>query len=245
MANRVLTHSLSAPLDGATAAKVDIDCGLGHLTIDGVAAGERVLASGTLQYLEKQGLPVQTLDASNGQATLTLKPGGSARPGFRWPWEACMGAYEWRIHLDPTVACDITAHSDGGNTRLDLAGMAVTRLTADSGGGNMDVVLPDKAADLSVAARTGGGNVSVEVGSGTTGRNTVEATSGAGNVTVRLPGGMAARIQATSGLGKVIVDPRFGKVDGHTYQSPDYDGAADRVELTLKSGAGNVVVSTR
>jgi hypothetical protein len=63
-------------------------------------------------------------------------------------------------------------------------------------------------------------------------------------VVVRIPNGMAARIQATTGMGKVIIDPQFSQIDKHTYQSPDFDSAANKVEITAKSGAGNVSVST-
>lgn len=161
------------------------------------------------------------------------------------PWAACGGAYEWQIHLNPTVSSDITAHSGGGNVKLNLAGMTVTRLSADTSGGNMDVVLPDNAANLSVTAKTGAGNVSVEIGSGVTGSNTVNADSGAGNVVVHVPSGIAAKVHATSGLGKVIVESGFSKLDSNTYQSRDYDGAANRVEITVNSGAGNVRVNTK
>ena len=242
----VLSEDLSEPLNGATAAKVDIHCGPGHLTVDRLAGGEQLLARGTLQYLENQPLPTRTVDASGGQASLTLKGSGSASSGFRWPWLACAGgAFEWQVHLNPKVQYDITAHSDGGNVRLDLGGMAVSRLTADTGGGNIDVALPENAANLGVTARTGGGNVTVEVASGTTGNNTIDASSGAGNVAVRVPGDIAVRVHATSGAGKVSVDPRFNRTDASTYQSPDYDGAANKVEITLHSGAGNVTVNSR
>jgi predicted membrane protein len=123
--------------------------------------------------------------------------------------------------------------------------MIVTRLLADTGGGNLDVVLPDKAAELNAAVKTGAGNVSVEIGSGTTGRHSVNAHSGAGNVVVRVPSDLAAKVYATSGMGKVLVDPRFSQLDRNTYQSPDYDRAANRVEITVKSGAGNVTVSSK
>jgi len=43
-------------------------------------------------------------------------------------------------------------------------------------------------------------------------------------------------------MGKVIIDPKFTKVDDHTFQSPDYDSAVDKIEITVKSGAGNVSV---
>ena len=222
MAKNVLTDHLSESLNGARTAKVNIHAGDGNLSIDRLTGGEQLLASGTLQYFENQGLPTRTLVSSNGQATLTLKGGGSRRPWFRLPWAACNGATEWQIHLNPTVASDITAHSDGGNVRLNLADMEITRLSADTGGGNMDVVLPDNAANLSVTAKTG-----------------------AGNVVVCIPSGVAARIHATTGLGKVTVDPRFSKTEDNTYQSPDFDSAADKVEMTVNSGAGNVSVNTK
>jgi hypothetical protein len=246
MANTLLTDSLLVPLGGAKAAGVDIDSGTGNLTIDGLARGEHVLAAGTLQYFEAQGVPSRTVNADHGRATLALKAGTRAGPRswFRLPWAACAGGTQWQLHLNPTVPSAITAHSDGGNVRLDLAGMMVSRLAAETGGGNMEVVLPDHAAGLSVAAKTGGGNVTVAIGSGSTGSTTVDATSGAGNVVVRVPRGLAARVHARSGLGKVIVASRFTKTETErdTYQSPDYDAAVDRVEITAHSGAGNVSV---
>jgi hypothetical protein len=246
MAKKVLSDNFSEPLDGATTAVVDVNVGDGNLTLDRLTGGEQVLVSGTLQYLENQGLPTRTLVSSNSQATLALKASGSTKqPWFRLPWATCNGATEWHIHLNSTVPSDITAHSDGGNVALNLAGMAVARVSADTGGGNMDVVLPDNAADLSVTAKSGAGNVTVELGSGITGNAVVNAHSGAGNVVVRLPSGIAACVRATTGMGKAIVDPRFSKIDKNTYQSSDYDGATDKVEITVHSGAGNVSVNTK
>jgi hypothetical protein len=134
----------------------------------------------------------------------------------------CTGPIEWQIHLNPTVSSDITAHSGGGNVKLDLTDMAVTRVSADTGGGNVDVVLPDGASGMNV-----------------------QASTGAGNVVVRVPSGSAVKIHATSGLGKVIVDSRFNQIDDNTYQSSDFESAANKVEITVHSGAGNVEVNTK
>jgi predicted membrane protein len=161
------------------------------------------------------------------------------------PWSGCIAATDWQIHLNRDVVTDISAHSGGGNVRLDLAGMHLRRVSADSGGGNLDVMLPDNAVSLSVTAKTGVGNITVEIGRGTTGHNILNAISGAGNVEVRIPSGIAARIHATSGMGKKIIDPRFGNIDKHDYQSSDFDRAVDKVEIDLQSGAGNVIVNTR
>jgi hypothetical protein len=245
MAKNVLIDNLSEPLNGATTAKVDINAGDGNLTIDRITGVAQMLASGTLQYLEKQGPPTRALVSSNGQAALTLKGSGAGQPWFRFPWAACNGATEWQIHLNPAVSSDITAHSDGGNVKLNLAGMSISRVSADTGGGNLDVVLPDNASNLRVSAKTGAGNVTVEIGSGITESNIVDANSGAGNVVVRIPSGVAARIHATHGLGKATVDSRFRKTNSNTYQSSDFDSASNKVEIMVNSGAGNVNVNTR
>jgi hypothetical protein len=222
MANNVLTEKFSEPLNGTRTTKVVVHVGDGNLVINRLAGSEQVLASGTLQYLEKQGLPTHELNVNNSLSILSLKAGRGGQPWFRFPWAACNGATEWQIHLNPTVPSDITAHSNGGNVKLDLVGMSIA----------------------GVLAETGGGNVSIEIGRGTTGSNIVTAKSGAGNVVVGIPNDVAARIYATTGLGKVILDPRFDKIAANTYQSSDFDLAANKVEIIAQSGAGNVSVGT-
>jgi len=85
----------------------------------------------------------------------------------------------------------------------------------------------------------------VMVGSGMRGSSTIKASSGAGKVVVHMPSGIAARIHATSGLGKLIIDPQFIKIHDDTYQSPDYESSANAVEVTVESGAGDVSVITQ
>ncbi len=242
MAKKVLTYNLSQPLNGTKAAKIEINAGPGNLTIEKLTSIDQLLAGGTLQYLEGQVAPFQSANSYNGQTNLTLKAGAIGRSWFRLPWQACVGAFDWQIYLNSKVPSDLNVHTDGGNVKLDLAGMAITHLLVDTAGGNMDVVLPAKAANLNVVAKTGGGNVNVELGKDTTGRNAVNAGSGGGNVVVCLPDGIAARIQASTGLGKVMIDSRFAKIDKNLYQSSDYDVAANKVDLTAGSGAGNVTV---
>ncbi len=245
MSNNLLTEDLAAPLNGATTASIEIDTGTGNLTVDDLSEGTQVLASGALQYFEKQGRPTESFSAEGGKATVKLTATAAGRPWFRLPWDACLGGTEWQIHLNPSVSSDITAHTGGGNVKLNLADMTLTSLSADTGGGNMEMILPEHAADLRVKARTGGGNISIEIGDALTGSNTVEANSGAGNVVIEVPDGIPARVDASTGMGKVIVEPRFSNIGAHMYQSADYQDAADKLEITVHSGAGNVSVTTK
>jgi len=245
MSNNRLTENLSAPLNGAITADVEIDTGTGNLIVDELPDQAQVLASGALQYFEKQGPPVESFSSEGGHATLKLTATSAGRPWFRVPWAACLGGTEWQIHLNPNVPSEITAHTGGGNVKLNLTDMALAGLSADTGGGNMEIVLPEHAANLRVMTSTGGGNVSIEIGDAITGSNTVEASSGAGNLVVEVPDDIPARVNATTGMGKVIVEPRFSKIGSHTYQSAEYDDAFNKLDITVHSGAGNVSVTAK
>jgi hypothetical protein len=220
ISDKVLTEKFTEPLNGAKSATINIDTRHGNLVVDRLDSGDQLLAAGTLEYLEKRGLPSRGLSSSNHAAKLTIHGAGGSRGVVRLPWQACNAATDWNIHLSPRVALEIDAVSGGGNVKLDLTGVHVTRVSAESGGGNMEVILPEKLDNLNVSAK-----------------------SGAGNVSLQLPAGISARIHARTGLGKVVVDERFRKVDERTYESQDFDKGAHKVEITAESGAGNVTVS--
>jgi hypothetical protein len=243
--NKVLTHTFSEPLEGAANAKIDIRTRNGNLAIGSLAGNEEILVSGSLQYVENQGRPAPSVNLSNSLATFSLRSDAVGKARLPLPWRNSKGALEWQININPAVPAEIILYSGIGNIKADLAGMAITHVSADSGGGDVEVILPEGAADLSVLAKSGGGNVTVEIGRGLTGKNVVTAQTGGGKVVVHLPSGLAARITATTGWGKVLVDPAFGKMDEKTYQSPEYEAAADTVEIILASGAGDVTVDIR
>lgn len=107
----------------------------------------------------------------------------------------------------------------------------------------MEISLPENAANLDLSAKTGAGKVTIRVGNNITGSNTIAASSGAGEVTVLVPTGVLARIKVTQG--NVIVDPAFTKIDETTYETTGYQSAADKVEITVGSGAGKVNIQSR
>lgn len=244
MSGNVTNHEVSEPLDGIASARIDIHAGDGNMVIDTLAPGGSLLMSGILQVLDSQDLPVKSLVKENGQAAFSLRGSDARRRWFHFPWSACNGATEWIIHLNPAVSTDLTAHSDGGNLSLVLVAMPLTRVYADTGGGNIDLILPDHATNLSVYAKTGAGNVTVELGDGLAKTNKIDAISGAGNVVITIPRGTAVRIHVATGLGGVSVDPEYQQVEKDLYQTPDFVSAVDRVEIVARSGAGAVVIKT-
>ncbi len=240
--SKILTQQFSEPLGGASTSRVDIHASTGNLVIGRLEGNEEVLASGSLQYLENQSTPSRSVNVSAGLATFSLRSDAIGKLRLPLPWRASKGALEWQIKFNPKVPLDLTLYSGEGAVKADLAGMAITRVSAESGGGAVDVTLPDNAAALSVLAKTGGGNVTVLVGRGLSGKNLVNAQTGGGKVVIHLPSGLAARITAATGWGKVRVESTFVQLDPKTYQSADYESASDKVEISLASGAGDVTV---
>ena len=220
MARKVLTQQLNVPLGPAQNAQVTIDVGDGNLIVSPLPAGEPYLASGSLQCLENQLPPIHSMQEDGGSACLSLKAQGRGQTWFRLPWATCNGATEWQVHLNSQIALDLTAITAGGNIQIDLSGAALAALNAGTGGGNVELILPVARSRVPVTVKTG-----------------------AGNLTVQIPEGTAARIQATSGMGKVVVSERFHPAGKFIYQSDDYDLAANKMEITLSSGAGNVIVN--
>jgi hypothetical protein len=243
MAKEIINQIFSTPRDGIKTANIDIDVNTGNLILGNLPTGSPLLASGTLQYLEGQDEPAVSVVAVKGHADLSLRANNAKPQWSLLPWKACLGATSWTVNIDPEVHTDIRAHSGGGNLQLNLDGTAVKNVFADTGGGNVDLSLPAEVKNLQVSARSGGGNVTVRIGRNTAGHSIVEVGSGAGNVTTNIPDEIPARIHAASGLGKVIIDPRFEKIGEKEYQSPDFENAESRIELTIQSGAGNVEVS--
>jgi len=242
MAKKIINQGFSTPRNGAKTAKIEIDVSTGNLVFSSLPAGDPQLASGTMQYLEGQEKPIMSVASGKGQTDLSLR---AANLGPKWsllPWKACMGATNWTVNIHPEVIADIRAHSGGGNLQLDLEGMTLQKVSAETGGGNVDLSLPSDMDDFQVLAKSGGGNVKVKIGDRANGTSKVEVGSGAGNVTVTIPRNIAARIHAASGLGKVLIDSRFEKIGDKKYQSPDFEKAASKMEITVQSGAGNVEV---
>jgi hypothetical protein len=133
------------------------------------------------------------------------------------PWLSHDGT--WTVGLTAEVPLDLRLEGGASQARLDLRETRLRRLEIKTGASETTVILPRAA-----------------------GVTDVRADAGAASVTFIVPAGVAARIRTNVGLGSVQIDgtlfPRLG--DG--YQSTDYATAANRVDLDISGGVGQVRV---
>jgi hypothetical protein len=130
------------------------------------------------------------------------------------------GGYDWDVRLNANVPITLECETGASKSMLDLSDLKITELKLETGASATEVALPASA-----------------------GYTRVKVQAGAARVDLRVPGSVAARIRASAGLASVTVDQtRFPGFDNR-YQSPDYDSAANKVDIDIETGVGAVTVS--
>ncbi len=135
---------------------------------------------------------------------------------FNW----APGGYDWDVRLNSAVPLVLKCETGASKSELDLHDLNVTELKLETGASATEVTLPAAA-----------------------GYTRVKVQAGAARVDVRVPGGVAARIKANGALATINVDQTRFPGSGNAYQSPDYESAANKVEIEIETGVGAVSVS--
>jgi hypothetical protein len=206
-------QEVTIPLEGATSARVLH--GAGRLQVKG-GAGPGEAARGTfvggLEYDAQREGDVLNLN-------MRVAGQGLAATLLPWRWIKTRGA-EWSVELNEQVPLTLKIEGGASDNRLDLSNLQVKELHIETGASATKLTLPARA-----------------------GQTRAEVTCGAGGVEVRVPSGVAARIEAHSGLAEVKVDRgRFARVGSGLYESPDYETAANKVDLRAEAYLGSIEV---
>jgi len=139
-------------------------------------------------------VPAQTVasvSTGGGDATavgttgdVTLSTGGGDVTADRVSGVLSLSTGGGSIHGTAITAPRVTAHSGGGD--IEIVFTAVPRdVRVDTGGGNVTIVVPAGSAQYHVTANTDGGTVSDSVPINTSSPNVITATSGGGDITIR------------------------------------------------------------
>jgi len=128
--------------------------------------------------------------------------------------------FDWDLKLTRDIPISLTINSGASESRIDLSELRVPYLKLETGASSTSLTMP-----------AAGGNTLAEI------------NAGVASVDVRVPEGVAARIRIKEGLSaRSINSARFPRLEGNIYQSPDYDQAANRVELNIEAGVGSISI---
>jgi hypothetical protein len=209
---QVVHESVSQPLGAATRADVEIAMGMGRLHI-GALSQPGALVMGEIAYPD-QNRVTRTFAIDGDTATFKLREQDSqANNLVKYENDAAI----WALRLTPATPMRLTLEAGVGDSMIDLSQLLVTNLTLATGIGNTTLTLP----------RQGHLQAHVE--------------GGVGNTTIRIPAGVGVRLNTEGGIGNVEFPDAYVS-QGKVHVSPGYATVANRVELTISRGIGNITI---
>lgn len=140
-------------------------------------------------------------------------------PHMLAPWNWGRGGFGWTFRVNDDVLLALAFETGASDVRLDLSELLVSDLRIDTGASSLNLTLPTSA-----------------------GQSHARIDAGAAAVSIHVPPEVAARVRFKGGLASISVDlGRFPRTGG-IYQSPDYEGAENRVDIEIEAGVGSVSV---
>lgn len=206
------SETVSQPLEGAARGEISILSGVGELRISPADEGANLIEGRVMLAQGEQAI----VNHSQSNDTMSFSLRSQGTPSVWWPGIRDHGKI-WDLKINRDLPLTLNLNGGVGDVTVDLLRTKLTNLTVKGGIGNGTFTLPRQ------------GQVSASI------------NAGIGNLTVIIPAGMAAHVHVNSGLGQVAVTGSFQRRD-NDYTSPGYDSAADRVDLQVDGGIGNVTV---
>jgi len=179
----LVTERENVALGGAQSVTVEIEMGLGDLTItDG--AGE--LMEAEFEYNVAEWQPEIEYKVDNGRGRLLVRQPANDR------WRVPNGTKNnWTIALNGDVPMELVLDVGIGDSHLELGSLALSDIDVDAGIGNVTVDLTGSWAD----------DVSVNI------------DGGIGNVNLELPSDVGVRLERDVGIGSIDIEGFHRKGD--------------------------------
>jgi hypothetical protein len=200
-------------LQGATSAAVALNYGAGQLKVGALGTDSSLIMAGDFTSINgREGVDV-TYTSSSGRGDLSL-----SLPQNQTVWFLTGRGNVWNVQLNRDIPFELDIESGASTNDIDATDLKLTRLSLQGGLGTNTVHLPS------------------------TGVYTARLASGLATTTVYVPDNVAARITVQSGLSSMTIDESRFPRQGDLYLSPNYDSAANRVDLQIEGGLAAVVV---
>ena len=206
------TRQVRQPLEGATEAEVLIDPGVGVLRLEALPEAADLI-QGTIRLTANEEI-AEEATTSGQQIRYELD-------SLKESWTVPLGGWNsqriWDLGLTPGAALDLEAHLGAGEAVLDLSGLDLSDLQVNVDVGRIEITLPAE------------------------GHFQALVEEGVGQLVILVPQGMELHIEGDLGLVVRNVPDGYQQGDD-TITSPGYAGAANRVELTVDQGLGQLEI---
>ncbi|MCC6615891.1 MAG: DUF4097 family beta strand repeat protein [Anaerolineae bacterium] len=256
----------SAPIDGATSAKVRLDFSVGKCDVRPLTNLDNLIEA-ELTYVGD----INFVVTGEAEKNVTLSQRAEAADWVRnvVGWIGSRGELHWDVGLATEVPMQLEVHSGVGESNFDLSQIQMTSGSIYAGAGEVDVKLPARSeryamrincgvgetditvpsgANVDLNVHGGAGKVELDVDEGA--QVTAQIDGGVGECRIKLPEGAAAHIEAESGVGDLKFPSRFARISGSdefvskkgVWETAGYAEATTKINIRYKGGVGQLVV---
>jgi hypothetical protein len=226
------TESQAIEAAGAESAAVEIEMGVGQLTVNGGAAE---LLDATFTYNVAEWQPQVNYAVTDGVGNLEVSQSGDVDT---IPLDNDI-RNEWQLNLNDEIPLDMLIRLGAGESQLSLATLNLRRLTVEGGAGEANIDLGGSPLE-SLTVTSGVGETTIDL----TGiwENDLDATitGGVGELTLRLPRNVGVRVVTQTGIGDVNANG-FTR-DGDAYVNDAYGQSAATLTLNVSGGIGAITL---
>jgi hypothetical protein len=152
-----------------------------------------------------------------GGGSLLISPPTNVVWGF--PGGFDREGFRWDIRLTDAIPMDMHLRTGAGESKVDLSALRVQKLMLETGASSSIITLPSSA-----------------------GLTQVEVHAGAASVVLKIPEGVAGHILMKSGLVGTKIDTAGFPFNGDVYETPNYDAAANKVQIRVEAGVGAIEI---
>ncbi len=125
----------------------------------------------------------------------------------------------WRFQITQEVPVTLKVETGASQLDMDLKDVLASHIELETGASNSNVTMPARGVSL------------------------LDLEAGAASINITVPAGVSGRVRIKEGLTSLNVDTnRFPQVDSRLYQSPDFDTAPNRAEISVEAGLGSITV---
>lgn len=203
-------NEISIEKDNAEALDVDIDFGVGNLSIQG---GSKEWVIGEFFYNHKRLEPKVTYKTRKDVGFVKIKQGS----GKMFSFTKRKVNNDWNLQLTNEVPIDLNIDMGVSESTVDLKGLQLNSLSIDSG-------VSDSVIDLSGEWKKG---------------FRADFDLGVGDVTIIIPKQTGVKVNASKGIGRVDLK-EFTKQNDGVYVNEAYASADAIIDISLDIGVGDV-----
>ena len=157
----------------------------------------------------------QKVNRNGDKLEVRMRP---AKDFLDFPFFGTRNQLDWDVALNAGIPTALKLNLGANKSDLDLRDMNITDLDLDTGASDTKLTLPSR------------------------GRFRADLDLGAASLEITIPDGLSARIHASLGAADLKVNELRFPHNGRYYQSPDYDTAANAVDMSIDAGAASIKI---